>query len=141
MSVLHRDVEPSVLVVDDDESDRIALARGFRQAGFRCDLSIANDGDEALEFLQSKSNDKPLLVLLDLNMPRMDGFALLEAIRADPSIRTTVVFVLSSSDHADDIERAYRTGITGYLVKGQSHREFEDLAALLERYWHTVRLP
>lgn len=141
MTVTRPDVEPRVLVVDDEEADRIALARGFRQAGFHCDLTVANDGDEALELLQSKPSDDPVLVLLDLNMPRMDGFALLDAIRADRSIRKTVVFVLTRSDHVDDIERAYRTGIAGYLVKGQSPNEFEYLAELLEHYWHTACLP
>ncbi|MEL6904083.1 MAG: response regulator [Planctomycetota bacterium] len=132
---------PRFLVVDDEEVDRIALARGFRRAGFHCELTMARDGKEALGLLQSESVERPFLVLLDLNMPRMGGFALLDAIRADSSIRKTVVFVLTTSDDDADIENAYRKGAAGYVVKGQSGDTFVGLASLLERYWRTVRLP
>lgn len=132
---------PRLLVVDDEEVDRIALVRAFRRIDFECDLHMAVDGNEALALLQEEAIERPFMMLLDLNLPTIHGFKVLDAVRADPALRQTIVFVVSTSDRPSDIEAAYERGIAGYVVKGHFGADFKELARLIEQYWSWVTLP
>jgi len=133
---------PRILVVDDDEIDVMALERAFRELGLAERLEVAVDGEAALvSLLEGAATGEPVLVLLDLNMPRMSGFELLERRAADPALEATTVLVMTTSSRRQDIERAYGLGIAGYLVKSTRRGFSRAVAELVERYLDLVTLP
>lgn len=135
----------SVLLVDDDDVATEGVLRSFRKHGVLCTTVVAMDGLEALDILRGRHDSKriegPLIVLLDLNMPRMDGFQFLEELRADARLRGTVVFVLTTSSRDADRNRAYNENVAGYMVKAAVGPQFSLLAGFLEKYATSVRLP
>jgi CheY-like chemotaxis protein len=135
----------SVLLVDDDEVACEGVMRSLRKNDIHCQVVVAEDGLEALQILRqehpAKSVQEPFLVLLDLNMPRMDGFEFLEAVRADPALREIVVFVLTTSGRDADRSRAYSENVAGYMVKSHVGPQFSLLAGFLEKYGQAVQFP
>lgn len=139
-----RDHLLKILVVDDDEIDRQAVFRGFAKAEIDCQIEVARDGIEALEILRGEAEPElspPYVVLLDLNMPRLDGIGFLEELRKDPVLRRTIVFILSTSDAEDDKLRAYDKLIAGYIVKSSAGRDFRNLAEMIANYWKVITPP
>lgn len=134
-----------VLLVDDDLVDRMAVLRGFSRAALDAEVQVASDGREALEILRSDDPklrmEEPFLVLLDLNMPGMGGLAFLEEVRKDPTLRRTVIFVLTTSDSDEDRMAAYDHLVAGYVLKSKAGRNFEGLISMLQAYWSVVILP
>jgi len=120
---------PSVLLVEDNEIDVEAVARAFRRSGLPCRLHSARDGVEALAMLRGDTGERavqePFLILLDINMPRMDGMELLKALRRDETLKQSIVFMLTTSDRDSDVAQAYEHNVAGYFLK-------DDLAPLIE---------
>lgn len=135
----------SILLVEDDDVCAEATVRSLRQRHCRSPVSWVKDGVEALEVLrgqhQAVSIEKPYIVLLDLNMPRMNGFEFLAEVRADAQLRSSVIFVLSTSDSDTDRTRAYHDNIAGYIVKSSIGPQFAKLTQLLSDYGSTVLMP
>lgn len=135
----------SVLLVDDDDVATEGVLRSFRKLGIQCNTVVAEDGLVALEILRNEHPTRrltgPFLVLLDLNMPRMDGFQFLEVIRKDPALRQTVVFVLTTSARDTDRARAYNENVAGFMVKSAVGPQFSLLASFLDKYSASVYLP
>jgi CheY-like chemotaxis protein len=133
------------LVVDDDEVDVMAVKRGFKKAKIANPVLIAADGLEALAMLRGEAGypkmPKPYIILLDLNMPRMNGFEFLKELRQDPEHKQAVVFVLTSSKDEEQRVEAYGYGIAGYVVKSRMTEDFLKLAEMLDIYWRVVELP
>jgi len=129
----------NVVVVDDDDIDIKAIRRAFASAGRK--IVVARDGIEALETLRLGPPERPFVVFLDLRMPRMDGHEFLAALRADPALTDTPVFILTTSSHYQDIERAYAQHVAGYILKERVGRGFSELLALLDQYERVVELP
>jgi CheY-like chemotaxis protein len=135
----------NILLVEDDDVAAEAVSRNLKKLSIDYPIIHANDGLEALEILLDKHSEKkitkPFLVLLDLNMPRMNGFEFLNTIRSDDKLKESVVFVLTTSDDDKDRSRAYHECIAGYMVKSSVGPQFAKLAALLESYKMAVTLP
>jgi CheY-like chemotaxis protein len=135
----------TLLVVEDDEVDLLAIERGFRQHKIANDVVTAKDGLDALQILRGGPDrpplPKPYLILLDLNMPRMNGFELLTALRQDPELQSSVVFVLTTSKSDEDRARAYASHVAGFIVKADAGRSFLDAIELVDHYWKIVELP
>lgn len=135
----------NILLVEDDDVAAEAVSRNLKKLSIDYPIIHANDGLEALEILLNKHSEKiitkPFLVLLDLNMPRMNGFEFLNTIRSDDKLKESVVFVLTTSDDDKDRSRAYHECIAGYMVKSSVGPQFAKLAALLESYKMAVTLP
>ncbi len=133
------------LLVDDDEVDVRGLTRAFAKSRIANPITVAHDGIEALEYLRGENGrtklPRPHLVLLDINMPRMNGFEFLTAIRSDDDLRTTVVFMITTSKAEEDIARAYGKHVAGYIVKQDLANTFMQAVSLLEHYWTLVQLP
>jgi CheY-like chemotaxis protein len=116
--------DPIVLLVDDSENDALLMRTVFQRAGFVQPMRLATDGDDAIAYLRGDGRYRdrrqfplPTTVLLDLNMPRKNGFEVLEWIRQQPDLRRLRVYILSASSRTQDIERAYDLGANSYLVK------------------------
>jgi CheY-like chemotaxis protein len=135
----------NVLLVEDDDVAAEAVVRGLRKAACECDVVPAEDGSSALRILRGQDGArqiaKPFLVLLDLNMPRMSGLEFLRELRADPQLRATVVFVLTTSGTDADKAGAYEQNVAGYMVKSAVGPQFSGLARFLNEYRNTVSLP
>jgi CheY-like chemotaxis protein len=135
----------SILLIEDDDVATEAAKRNLSKNGIEFPVYTAANGVEGLKALRGEGPDgelpKKLVVLLDLNMPVMNGFEFLDALRADPVLRSTVVFVLTTSDADADRTRAYHNCIAGYMVKSALAAQFTNLAQLLIRYDDSVRFP
>ena len=134
----------NLLVVEDNEIDREALRRAFRRHGVAQPVIDVDDGVEALAVLRGERDAalrRPYLILLDLNLPRMNGIELLDEIRRDPQLADSVVFVLTTSRSDDDKSAAYAHHVAGYLVKGDLGTGFAGLLELITAYCKVVELP
>lgn len=136
--------EITVLLVEDDQIDVETVKRSFGQRKIANELVIAGDGIEALEILRGENGHKairrPLLILLDINMPRMSGLEFLKELRADEELRDLVVMVLTTSDDQHDIFAAYDFNVAAYILKSNVGDSFLDLPEFVEHYWKIVEL-
>lgn len=133
------------LVVEDDLVDQRAVRRGLRRHGIDNPIVFAEDGKVGLEILRGTGDTPPLrrpyIVLLDLNMPRMNGLEFLEEVRNDPELTGSIIFVLTTSDLDRDKAAAYEQHVAGYLLKTQAGVDFLNVVSMLERFVVTVRFP
>ncbi|MBI4622445.1 MAG: response regulator [Verrucomicrobia bacterium] len=130
--------DPIVLLVDDSENDAQLMRIVFERAGFVQPLRFVFDGDNAIDYLRGEGRYRdrkqfplPTAVLLDLNMPRKNGFEVLAWIRQQPALKRLRVYIMSTSSRAEDIERAYDLGANSYLVKPGNLDELMHLAKCL----------
>jgi CheY-like chemotaxis protein len=132
----------NILLVEDDEVDVMNVRRAFQKNNIANPLYVAGDGEQALAML--RAGEVPAdrrIVLLDLNMPRMNGIEFLRAVRADPELaKTTVVVLTTSNDERDKIE-AYNLNVAGYLLKPVTFSNFCEVMATLNKYWTLVEMP
>jgi CheY-like chemotaxis protein len=135
----------SMLLVEDNDMDIRIFKRAMRDAGVTKPLAIARDGVEALAALRGEDGQEPVqrpnVILLDLNMPRMNGIQFLEELRADPNLCDLVVFVLTTSDAPNDKREAYQRHVAGYVLKTMSGENLRDAIEMLDRYSRIVDLP
>ncbi len=132
----------NILLVDDDEIDVMNVRRAFEKGRITNPLYVAEDGERALEML--RNGDIPSerrIVLLDLNMPRLNGIEFLRVIRADPALRGLPVVVLTTSDDDRDKIDAYDLNVAGYLLKPVTVGTFVEVMAAVNNYWTLVELP
>ena len=131
----------NILLVDDDEIDVMNVRRAFEKAKIENPLFHAEDGLAALEMLRDGTVPKHRrLVLLDLNMPRMNGIEFLRELREDPELHGTAVVVLTTSDEERDRIEAYHFHVAGYLVKPVRFLCFVELMTTLNRYWTLMEM-
>jgi CheY-like chemotaxis protein len=131
-----------VLIAEDDPGDVFLLQRAFSTAQVPASLHFVRDGQEAIDYLEGDSafSDRetyplPDLMLLDLKMPRLNGFDVLSRLRQQPGLKRLLVTILTSSDEPQDINRAYDLGANSYLLKPHSSNELSELVKRVEKYW------
>lgn len=143
-----------ILMADDDEDDRLLALDALRESGQNAELYFVADGKELLDYLKMQGEyapgdeetkrkaPRPDLILLDLNMPRLDGREALRQIKSDPTLRRTPVVILTTSKAEEDIWRSYDEGANSYVTKPVSFEGLVDVMKDLKRYWaETVQLP
>lgn len=126
-----------LVVIDDDDVDVESVVRSLNRNGIFGEITVFRDGLEALRALQcepSTQSSRPLLILLDLDLPRLSGIEFLDAIRSDPRLCGTVVFILTLSDRTEDKLAAYDRQVAGYLLKSKLGENFALLPKLLRSY-------
>jgi CheY-like chemotaxis protein len=132
----------NILLVEDDEVDVMNVQRAFRTNNISNPLFVAEGGEEALRMLRGGEIPRDRrLVLLDLNMPRMNGIEFLRALRADPELSPTTVVVLTTSNDERDRVEAYQLNVAGYILKPVTFHNFCDAMSTLNKYWSLVELP
>ncbi|NVK54850.1 MAG: response regulator [Alteromonadaceae bacterium] len=139
----------TILMADDDEDDRLLAVDALKEGRVLNNLHCVEDGVELLEYLrrEGKFSDaalspRPSLILLDLNMPRMDGREALQQIKADPTLRSIPVVILTTSKEEEDMLRGYDMGAASYITKPVNFEGLVDLMQALGRYWvEFVELP
>lgn len=139
--VLDDDRLLNILLVDDDEVDVITVKRAFQQHRIVNRLFIARDGIEALAVL--RGDEMPArrrIVLLDINMPKMNGLELLREIRADPDLCGLKVIVMTTSQEESDRVEAFGLNVAGYILKPVTFRGFADAMVMLNKYWTLMEL-
>ena len=132
----------NILLVEDDDVDVMNVRRAFGKHHITNPLFVARDGVEALEKLRDSELPKGRrLVLLDLNMPRMNGIEFLRELRNDPQLAATPVVVLTTSNDDQDKVKAYHLNVAGYLLKPVTFINFCDVMVTLNKYWSLVEMP
>ena len=131
----------NILLVEDDEVDVEIVRRGLTKLRIANHLHRAHDGIEALEMLRAGAIGEPVRILLDINMPRMNGIEFLDALRNDPALSHHVVFMLTTSGDQADVYEAYRHHVSGYLRKRALDEEFTEALELVDHYWRIIELP
>jgi CheY-like chemotaxis protein len=129
----------TILLVEDDDVDVKALVRAFERLKIANPIVIARDGVEGWEKLQEVP--RPYLIILDINMPRMNGIELLRKIRADERYRDSIVFVLTTSSDEQDKFEAYNLNAAGYMLKSDMGTSFSRAIEMVENYWKVIEFP
>ena len=132
----------NILLVDDDSVDVMNVQRAFKKSNIQSAIYVASDGEQALAMLhEGRVPATNRLILLDLNMPRMNGLEFLRAIRSDPELSYTPVVVLTTSNDDRDRVQSYAHHVAGYLLKPVTSPAFVELMSALNAYWARVELP
>lgn len=137
--------EVQFLIVDDDKVSIMSIERAIKKLRLVNPVRQAADGREALDILRgTNGKDKieaPFVIILDLDMPRMNGIEFLEEIRKDPELKSSIVFVLTASDAPDDVTKAYEKNIAGYVVKENAYDTFRQTLSMIDTFSSVVVLP
>ena len=131
-----------ILLIEDTRDDVLLIQRAFRKAGLNVRVHVVNDGEAAVDYLAGKGayadreqHPLPVLVLLDLKLPRRSGFEVLTWIREQPLLKRLSVVMLTSSDQMPDVNRAYDLGASSYLVKPVEFDALLEMVKTLDLYW------
>jgi CheY-like chemotaxis protein len=135
-----RDSRP-VLLVEDDSIDAMTVRRAFRDLKMTNPLVHTVNGEEALAHLQDPAHDRPCMILLDLNMPRMNGIEFLKVTKTDPDLRRIPVVVLTTSSEERDVVQSFRLNVAGYIIKSVDYRNFVEAMRTIHLYWTLSELP
>ena len=141
--------DSTILLVEDNEEDILLLKRAFRNARVANPLNVVKDGEEAIKYLSGAGTHAdrdghpiPFLILLDLRLPKLSGFEVLEWIRDRPHFAELTVVVLTNSDHVPDVTRAHPMGANSYLVKPGTFEELVEMVKRIRGSWLLLdRLP
>jgi CheY-like chemotaxis protein len=132
----------TILMIEDDPNDAALFCRALRKTNLATPVTVVGDGEAAIRWLKAKSEpasdrkpDWPRIILLDLKMPRISGLEILEWLRAQPAGRHVPVIVLTSSQEAEDVARAYALGVNSYLVKPVSFDALKEMIRTMHHYW------
>jgi CheY-like chemotaxis protein len=133
----------TILLVEDDEVDIMNVKRAFKKSNVSNPLLVANNGIDALDILRSDKLEvqRPKVILLDLNMPRMGGIEFLKEVRKDPELQSISVFVMTTSNEEKDKVDAYNLNVAGYILKPLSMDQFIDAVSVLKSYWTLCQYP
>jgi CheY-like chemotaxis protein len=135
----------TILIADDDPEDRMLAEDALKESRLVNDIRFVEDGEELLEYLQHRgkytepdSSPRPGMILLDLNMPRMDGREALKIIKTDPELRRIPVVVLTTSQAEQDIYRSYDLGVNSFIIKPVTFESLVNIMRVLEAYWFEI---
>ena len=130
-----------ILLVEDDQVDAMTVKRALKEIKVTNRLDIVNDGEEALTFLKNPENEKPGIILLDLNMPKMNGIEFLKIAKKDESLKKIPVVVLTTSKDDQDKVDSFNLGVAGYMIKPVDYRKFVEVVKTIDMYWTLSELP
>jgi len=130
-----------ILLVEDDNVDVMTVKRALKDLRVTNQLVPTGDGEEAINYLRTESNTKPCVILLDLNMPKMDGAEFLRILKADEALRKIPVVMLTTSNSEQDVVQSFELGAAGYMVKSVDYNKFMETMRTIDLYWTLSKLP
>ncbi len=130
-----------ILLVEDDLVDALAIKRAVRDSNAGDTVIHVRSVQEALAFLRSPENNRPTLILLDLNLPGMNGFTLLRIVKSDPCLRDIPIVALTASGESQDIYSSFDLGVAGYMVKSPDYAGLMETIRTIQDYWSLNQLP
>lgn len=130
-----------ILLLEDDYVDALTIKRAFKELKLQNDLVIAQNGEEALEMLNEGMNPKPGIILLDINMPKMNGIEFLKELKTIKEYKNIPVIILTTSKDPDDKIESFDLGIAGYITKPIDYNKFIETLKIIESYWSLSELP
>ena len=130
-----------ILLVEDDRVDVMTIKRALKEINVTNQLHIAGDGEEALALLRDPENENPCIILLDLNMPRMNGLEFLRVAKQDESLKRIPVIVLTTSTEEQDRVDSFNLGVAGYMIKPVDYQQFVEVVKAIDLYWTLSELP
>ncbi|MBN1392087.1 MAG: response regulator [Sedimentisphaerales bacterium] len=135
-----QDMKP-VLLVEDDVVDVMSVTKAFQYLHIRNPLVHVQNGEEALAYLRNKDNPKPQIILLDLNMPKMNGVEFMKVAKADNHLKNVPVIVLTTSSDERDRVETFKLGVAGYIMKPLNHQDFIEMMDKIHQYWEMAIFP
>ena len=135
-----RNTKP-ILLVEDDRVDAMTVRRALKDINVVNRLDIVGDGEEALAFLRDPENEEPCIILLDLNMPRMNGIEFLTVAKQDEALKRIPVVVLTSSREEQDKVDSFNLCVAGYMIKPVDYQQFVEVMRTIDLYWTLSELP
>ena len=135
-----RNTKP-VLLVEDDSIDAMTVKRAFNDLKVANELAHRVNGEEALQYLRDQDKPTPCVILLDLNMPRMNGVEFLKIAKADEILKKIPVVVLTTSSEERDVVESFRLSVAGYIVKPVDYKKFVEAIRTVDLYWTLSELP
>ena len=133
--------ESTILLIEDDVVDMMSVKRALKELQVTNPLTHVENGEEALEFLKNPANVKPAIILLDLNMPKMNGHEFLALMKNDEELKRIPVIVLTTSRGELDKVQSFDNGVAGYMIKPVDYRQFVEVMRTIRLYWTLSELP
>ena len=130
-----------ILLVEDDSVDAMTVKRAMRDLQVNHSVIHSVNGEEAMKYLTSPDTEKPFVILLDLNMPKMNGIELLKVMKIHPELKTIPVIVLTTSKEQQDVLDSFEFGASGYMVKPVDYSKFVEILRRIFTYWDSSELP
>ena len=131
----------SILLVEDDQIDAMTIKRALKELHIVNKLYVTKNGEEALEFLKNYENKIPGLILLDINMPKMNGIEFLNIAKQDDKFKKIPVIVLTTSKEEQDIVESFKLSAAGYMIKPVDYHQFVEVVRTIDIYWTLCELP
>jgi CheY-like chemotaxis protein len=136
----HTNNNQPILLVEDNPVDLDLTIRAFKTQKLENSILIARDGEEALAYIEKweKGAPRPVVILLDLKMPKVNGLEVLKVLKTHPDLKTIPVVVLTTSSETSDVKEAYKLGANSYIVKPVDFEKFLDMAKQIDLYWRVL---
>ncbi len=131
----------SFVLIEDDEVDILSVKRAFKELDIPNPLVITKNGQEALDYIENTQDPLPALILLDLNMPKMNGIEFLQYIKARAKLKAIPVVILTTSSNYVDINKSFENYAAGYIVKPMDFTNFKEVIRKVYEYWTSCELP
>ncbi|MDD1612049.1 MAG: response regulator [Methylococcaceae bacterium] len=131
----------AILLIDDDQVDAMTVRRALKELHVTNRLEHVENGEDALAFLCDPAKDRPCLILLDLNMPVMNGIEFLQAVKTKPGLKCIPVVVLTTSDEQKDKLESFNLGVAGYMRKPVDYPQFVEIIRTIDAYWTISESP
>ena len=133
--------ESHLLLVEDDDVDIMTIKRALKDLKIVNPLDVVKNGEEGISFLKDINTVKPAMILLDLNMPQMNGIEFLKVIKSDNVLKSIPVVVFTTSNREKDTTESYNLGVAGYVVKPVAYTQFLEVLRTINLYWILCELP
>lgn len=130
-----------ILLVEDDKIDAMTVKRALKELKVTNPLVVAGNGEEAISYLKDENNALPGIILLDINMPKMNGIEFLEIAKNDNDLRLIPVVILTTSKQEMDKVNSFNLGVAGYMLKPVDYQQFVDVVRTIDLYWTLSELP
>lgn len=124
-----------ILLVEDDKADVMTVKRALKECNASNQLFTVGNGEEALSFLRDERNPRPGFILLDLNMPKMNGIEFLQILKHDDDLKHIPVVVLTTSKQESERIESFRLGVAGYVIKPMNYHQFIEMVRAITHYW------